>query len=362
MAGVGATTGFDDDDLGYSYGQPVITKRADGRWVVLVTSGYNNVSPGDGKGYLYVLDAYDGRILSKISTGAGDTTTPSGLAKIAGWNEEPPGNSARYAYGGDLHGNVWKFDISSTATAAIGTGSSVKLAKLYSDSSVTTDSASPTTTEIAARQPIMTTPVLGKVAGNRVVYIGTGKYLETGDLTTTQRQTQYAIKDDNSGITFVNPRRQTTLMVQQTMTTNAANGTRSVTPATIAPNFVTGRGWFVDLPDTGERINIDSQLVQGVLLVPSIVPSNTACSPGGTSWLNLLDYKTGAAATSSGIVSKKYDSTIVGVNVIYIDGEPVVEVVTSTNPTPEPCKENCSIPPAAGSFTGKRTLWRELIQ
>ena len=35
-----------DPNMGYSFGNPVITKRAyDGRWVVLVTSGYNNVTP-----------------------------------------------------------------------------------------------------------------------------------------------------------------------------------------------------------------------------------------------------------------------------------------------------------------------------
>jgi type IV pilus assembly protein PilY1 len=347
-AGIGKVQ---DADLGYSYGQPVITKRADGKWVVLVTSGYNNVSPGDGRGYLYVLDANDGTILSKISTGEGDTTTPSGLAKIAGWNEEPPGNSVRYVYGGDLKGNVWKFDISSATVAVIGTGSALKFATLFS-----------TTTGAAGdEQPIMTTPVLGKISGSRVVFIGTGKYLETGDLITTQKQTQYAIRDDNSGVTFVNPRNQGTLMVQQTMSTNTSTGTRSVTPATTAPNFYTGRGWFVDLPDTGERVNIDSQLAQGVLLAPSIVPSNTACAPGGTGWLNFFDYKTGAAVTASGIVSAKYDSTIVGVNVIYIDGEPVVEVVTSTNPTPKK-DDDVTFPPTAGNFSGKRTLWRELMQ
>jgi type IV pilus assembly protein PilY1 len=346
-AGIGK---IKDADLGYSYGQPVVTKRADGKWVVLVTSGYNNVSPGNGVGYLYVLDAYDGTILSKISTGVGDTTTPSGLAKITGWNEEPVGNSVRHVYGGDLLGNVWKFDISSTATAAIGTGDKVKFATLFSTAAGTA----------GTEQPIMTTPVLGKVGGNRVVFIGTGKYLETGDLTVTQKQTQYAIKDDNSGATFVNPRSQTTLMVQQAMTTNVATGTRSVAAAT-TPNFNTGRGWFVDLPDTGERINIDSQLVQGVLLVPSIVPSNTACSPGGYGWLNFLDYKTGAAIISGGIVSARYDSTIVGVNVFYIDGKPLVGVVTSTDPTPKR-DDDTTFPPTAGSFSGKRNLWRELIQ
>ncbi len=345
-AGIGKTQ---DDDLGFSFGAPIITKKADGTWVVMVTSGYNNVSPGSGKGYLYVLNAGTGAIISKIYTGVGTTATPSGLAKIAGWNNEPPGNAVSYVYGGDLLGNVWRFDPNDTTTSAtIGTGAVMKFATLFSDVA----GASP--------QPIMTTPVLGKIAGSRVIFIGTGKYLEVGDLTTTQTQTEYAIRDDNTGATFVNPRSQTTLMVNQTLTTNSTNGTRSV--ATTAPvNFFTQRGWFVDFPESGERVNIDSQLVQGVLIAPTIVPSNTACSPGGHGWLNFLDYKTGGAVTASGLVSTKYDSTIVGVNILYIDGNPVVETVTSTDPTPH-IDPDVDFPPSAGNFTGKRTLWRELIQ
>jgi type IV pilus assembly protein PilY1 len=342
-AGIGVTK---DDDLGFSYGQPVITKKSDGTWVVLVTSGYNNVSPGDGEGHLFVLNANTGAMLHKVDTGEGDTTTPSGLAKIAGFNNEPPGNAVGYVYGGDLSGNVWRFDVNNCATGTAPTSCDViKFATLLAGTTP---------------QPIMTTPVLGKISGSRVVFIGTGKYLETGDVSTTTQQTQYAIKDDNSGATFVNPRSQTTLMVQQTITTDTAAGTRSV-GTTASVDFGTKRGWFVDLPDTGERINIDSQLVQGVLLVPSIVPSNTACSPGGYGWLNFFDYKTGGAVTASDLVSTKYDSTIVGVNVFYIDGEPVVGVVTSTDPTPKK-DDDVTFPAVAGDFTGKRTLWRELMQ
>ena len=65
-----ALCSFVDSDMGYSYGNPVITKRStDGRWVVLVTSGYNNVSPGTGQGYLYVLDAITGTILQQDTDG-----------------------------------------------------------------------------------------------------------------------------------------------------------------------------------------------------------------------------------------------------------------------------------------------------
>lgn len=350
MAGIGKVQ---DDDIGYSYGQPIITRLNDANhtWVVLVSSGYNNISPGNGKGYLYVLKASDGAIISKISTGEGNTTTPSGLAKIAGFNNEPQGNSVGFVYGGDLQGNVWRFNVNGTNTADIGTGDVLKFATLFST----------TTGAAGTEQPITTTPVLGKIAGSRVVFVGTGKYLEIGDLSTTQQQTQYAIKDDDSGTTFVNPRSQTTLMVQQTMTTNAATGTRSIAASTTKPNFYTGRGWFVDFLDSGERVNIDSSLVQGVLLVPSIVPSNTACAPGGYGWLNFFDYKTGGAVTSSNVVSGRYDSTIVGGNVLNINGSPVFSVVTATNPTPDK-DDNVRFPSSAGNFTGKRSLWRELTQ
>lgn len=336
-----------DDDIGFSFGQPVVTRKSDGTWVVLVTSGYNNTSPGDGKGYLYVLNAATGAIISKISTNVGDTATPSGLAKIAGYNVEIGGNAVGYVYGGDLQGNIWRFDVNSSTAATVGTGSVFKFATLYSDTAGTNP------------QPITTTPILGKIAGSRVVFVGTGKYLEVADLTNTQKQTIYAIKDDGSSSTLINPR---TTLVQQTMTNNTdANNldTRVVTSASPV-NFFTGRGWFVDLPVTGERVNIEGKLNLGALQFPTTVPSTTACSPGGYSYNNFFDFATGASL-GNGIVSTKYDSVIVGLHVLYVDGLPVSGVVTADNPTPVR-ERNLEIPPSEGRFTGKRTLWRELLE
>lgn len=333
-----------DDDVGYSYGNPVITRKADGTWVVLVTSGYNNVSPGDGKGYLYVLNAGTGAIISKISTGVGSTTTPSGLAKVAGFNTESVGNTVGYVYGGDLLGNVWRFNVNGTSTATTGLGDVMKFASLFSDTAGTIP------------QSITTTPVLGKIAGKRIVFIGTGKYLETTDLTTTQIQTQYAIKDDDATTTLINPRNT---LIQQTLTNNP-NGTATRLASNNVVNFYTGRGWYVNFPESGERVNIDSTLIQGALLIPTTVPSNTACSPGGHSWLNFISYKTGGALGASALASYKYDSPIVGGNVLYIDGDAQFVPITADGKIQPP--PDIPIPAAAGSFTGKRTLWWELIQ
>ncbi len=325
-----------DSDVGYSYGNPVITAKADGTWVVLLTSGYNNTSPGSGLEYLYVLNAYTGAILSKIGTGAGSSTTPGGLSKIAAWNDTPSSNRATFVYGGDLLGNLWRFDIN-TATV-------FKLATLMDPS--------------GNPQPVTTSPVLGKISGMRVIFVGTGKYLETSDLNDHQVQTEYAIKDNNSTTTLTNPAgspRNSTTLVQQTMT--AGNGVRTASNNPV--DWTTGKGWYVDFPDTGERSNIESKLVQGTLLVATIVPSNTVCSPGGYGWLNFFDYTSGSSIDTTGIVSASYNNTIVGINVLYINGSPVIEAVTSNDPTPT-INPDVLVKGSASGFNAKRVLWREL--
>jgi len=330
-----------DADLGYSFGLPVIARKADDSWTVLVTSGYNNTSPGTGVGYLYVLNASDGTILSKISTGTGSTTTPSGLAKISAWNDESAGNKAGFVYGGDLLGNVWRFDINDTVTAAaIGFGSAFKFATLLDAS--------------GNAQPITTKPALGEVMSKRIIMIGTGKYLEISDITSPLKQTQYAIKD-TATTTLINARSS---LVQQSFIPSGS--TRTITSNAVNDS---DRGWYVDFPDTStggsaERANVDSQLVQGVLIAPTIVPSNTVCSPGGYGWLNYFGYDTGSIV---GTASLKLDSSIVGINVLYIKGKPQVSIVTSATPTPQQAGVQPPFKDASGMFQGTRVIWRELI-
>lgn len=351
-----------DANLGYTYGNPVITKRpSDGKWVVLLTSGYNNISDndafygltstkfkpfsapasaqytgGNGKGYLYVLDANSGlQLNSPISTGAGTSTNPSGLAKIKAFSEDAEkNNTSTYVYGGDLHGNVWRFNLLDNTVT--------KFASL----------------QASGTQPVTTPPELGVVNNNRVVFIGTGKYLEVSDLTDTSQQTLYAIKDDNSGGTLTNPRSS---LVQQTIIASGVDGRTSNSSNTV--NFSTGLGWYIDLPESGERQNVASQLVLGTLLVPTTVPTSSACQPAGYGWFNYFDYKTGTAVTlknPGAIVSARTNSPTVGFNVVYVDGKPKVSIVTADDPTPK-LLPNVPFPGSPIGFQKKRSIWRELI-
>lgn len=353
-----------DSDVGFSFGNPVVTKRLDGKWVVLVTSGYNNITGANpGKGFLYVLDAVTGQILIdpvtslplKYSTGEGSATNPSGLAKIRTFvSDSLKNNTAENVYAGDILGNLWRFDINKPQTTGSGTtpANPFKLAKLQ-DSGGT-------------NQPITVKPELSTVDGKRVVFIGTGKYLEASDLTDTSTQSLYAISDesyqdtDNSAATLFP--RGSSAMVQQTIT-NSGN-TRTV--SNLVVDYNSKRGWYIDLPDSGERQNVASQLVFGTLIVPSIVPAadpaTAECSPGGYGWINFLNFKTGGIVASA-TIGARTNAPVVGINVLYVNGQPKVSIVTADDPTPKfPDVQPTFVGGLSSGFKQRRVIWRELIQ
>ena len=100
--------------MGLTYGNPVITKLANGTWVVGLSSGLNNA---DGVGYLYLVNAATGALVSTLSTGTGTAADPSGLGKINAWVDDGTNNTAKRFYGGDMLGNLWRFDFDELAAA-----------------------------------------------------------------------------------------------------------------------------------------------------------------------------------------------------------------------------------------------------
>ena len=334
----------DDNDLGYSFGNPLMTKKSDGTWVVLLTAGHNNTTgTNKGKGVLYVLNASSGAVISKYTTSAGSQTTPSGLTKVSIFAESPRrDNTAKFVYGGDLLGNLWRFDINSPA----GANNPFLVTTLTGPGGIA--------------QPITTKPELTVVNGKRLIFVATGKYLESPDLVNTEKQTIYAITD-STNTTLTNPR-SPGVLVEQTISASGGSGERTQSGRPSPVDYSVNRGWYVDLPDSGERVNVSPILVFGTLLVPSTVPSNTLCAPGGYGYLNFFDYKTGSSRLPSGVVSTKYNSPPVGMNVFYIDGKPVVSVVTSDNPNPEKNDQAGFEPKTGDAFKNHGVIWRELIE
>jgi type IV pilus assembly protein PilY1 len=346
-----------DPNIGYSFGNPVITKReSDGRWVVLVTSGYNNVSPGDGKGYLYVLDAITGSLDQKISTGAGTTTKPSGLGRISAWADNYfTDNSARWVYGGDLEGNIWRFTF--TDDDASDPVHSVMLLGQALDGS-------------SKPQPITTRPELGLVdSAHKVVFVGTGRYLGVKDLTDPATQTPvgnwawqqsiYAFKDQ--GTKLANLRNPANQLVPQIVTELAGGQERAVSGNKI--DWATQNGWYVDLnpgnKSPGERVNVDPQLALGTLLVTTNVPGATACAIGGDSWVYQFDYRTGSfvqGAPNNVLARKQTGALTVGMVVYQLQKGSIVGQVQRSETSMR--KEDINVAP--GSNPSRRTSWREI--
>ncbi|MGE0876247.1 MAG: pilus assembly protein [Burkholderiales bacterium] len=363
------TGAFSDDcHLGYTYGSPIITKWKntlsgnDGRWVVFVTSGYNNYNPGDGRGYLYMLDAITGKILGRVTTGVGSGGTagasytdadPSGLGKINIWLDNGlVNNSGEHVYGGDLKGNLWRFNVG----GAPATFSATKI-------TVAKDAANNV-------QPITVRPELGFPKSKRVVFFGTGKYLGQPDTTDVTQQTIYGIKDDLSG-TLVDSRGAGVVARSFAAEVTLPDGTvaRSIASGGTALDFSspTQFGFRIDLPTAGERVNVDLALQVGTLVVASNIPNTTgSCSAGGAGWENYINFETGESvqAVSSGgstAGAKKFSSgLIVGTTIVQLPGGKTVAITTSAD-----TKQTTSGITAGGGggagVSGRRSSWREII-
>lgn len=334
---------YTDCHIGYTYNNPIIGKLADGTWVVFVTSGYNN---DDGIGYLYVLNAITGQVLYRISTGSGSAGSPSGLNHINAWVENGVlNNTIVRVYGVDLDGNIWRFDVNDVLEPS---GREATLVAQVVDSGGTP-------------QAITTKPELAEVSGAPFVYVATGRYLGTTDTSTTQTQTVWAIKDPLTTTAVANLR---ATLGARTIA-NVGSGTTAYRTVT-ASSCTTGDGWYADLPDTGERVNIDIKLQLGTLVVPSNVPVSNACNIGGYGWLNYFNYTTGCAIANSPNASvgqrlvgaSGTESLAVGINIVRLPGGKTVVIATTSAAEQITFQAPFDTPPPVG----KRVSWRELVQ
>ncbi len=337
------------DNIGLSFGKPVIVKTAAAGWVVLVTSGYNNGSDtgGDGQGHLFVLNAATGSLIADLSTGAGSSTNPSGLAQISGFVTN--GNiddTVSYVYGGDLLGNVWRFDL---------TGNTVN--------SWTVKPLAQLTDASGNAQPITTAPELSTVNGHHMVYVGTGEYLGNSDIPgsgqnshATQTQSIYGLEDNLSATPLITGLR-TGSLVQQTFSTSGGTRTSSANPV----DLTVKQGWYADFPDTGERLVSDPVLASGALIFTTIEPSDTnPCQPGGSSWLYVLDYGTGAHLENS---SQPWSAILLGDTLssrpvlIKLPSGTIDALIRQSNAT----TTSTQIPLPSSSTSGQRVSWREIL-
>ena len=278
----------DATDMGFVFGQPLLVKTNNaGKWAVIAAGGYGNAS---GNGVLFVIDAEDGRLIRKLDTGSGLSNGLSGPSAI----DTNGDGVVDLVYAGDLNGNLWKFDLTST----------------NKDSWVVGNAGNVLFTA-GTTKPITSAPdVTRHPKGGYLIGFGPGRYIATTDNANTTGQTIYAIWDKliDGTVTVGNLQQQ---VVADTTTSGGVDfrltshviaipadtsltgvDTPSVSRDTY---FTTKRGWYLNLPDTGERVVSDVAFRNGRLIAVSIIPATTCpeLEAGGSGWLMELDAITG---------------------------------------------------------------------
>jgi len=299
-------TDEDDADLGYTYLQPSINqtthqsaqiaKMANGKWALIIGNGYNNTEADGhvsttGHASLFIIfieGGLDGDWTTsgdyiKIDTGEGTTSTPNGLATPTPIVNKVNG-AVDYIYAGDLLGNLWKFDVSSTSTGDWGIKTpshSPLFTASYTNSSGT-----------FIHQPITSVPVVASHPdGGYMIGFGTGKYLEQSDITDHTPQSFYGIWDKN--VNPVHSIDRSDLVEQTIIDTQTIGSLKFRFASDNDVDYPTKKGWYMDLPEAGERVDVNPHHRTGRFIFVTRTPTTQACKAGGSSWLMELDYLTG---------------------------------------------------------------------
>lgn len=284
---------FSNEELGFTYSKPTIAKLNDGRWAAIFGNGYTPVSTATGQASLFI------KYLDKaspsyriISTGVGDNLAGDCLNAGSNCNglstpavvDLGGDNVADRVYAGDLLGNLWVFDISSSNTASWGLAYTA--APLFTAKDAT-----------LVAQPITSQPSVvlhpterhSSTSPNTMVFFGTGQYIAEADPASTAKNSFYGIWDSGTPITSA----RDVALVEQTITQDKLGGEDIRLMSNNAVDFTTDRGWYVDLPDTGERVVARPFATGDIVVYNTIVPEENLCSSsGGYSWLmvhNLAD-------------------------------------------------------------------------
>jgi len=277
-------TDQDDSDLGYTFSVPEISMMNNGKWAAIVGNGYNADSGLAKLMIIFIEEGIDGQWTLntdyiKLDTGVGSIVDINGLSTPTLFDSNNDGITDRI-YAGDLKGNMWAFDVSDSNASnwGLANGSS----PLFSAGS----------SQAITMKPLVVKPEESWVEDtasnipNVMVYFGTGQYISSGDAATTTQQAFYGIWD--SGATVPSNK-----LVGQSMRTGFPSDSRVLTTNPVNLSLTGDLGWFINLPDSKERVTVDAFFLKGLVYFNTMTPSVTPCAAGGSSWLMAADMKTG---------------------------------------------------------------------
>jgi len=278
----------DSGNINYTYARTSIVKLNDGKWYAVTGNGYM----GSKKAYLLIINLETGALTRQIEVkGDGDNGLSS--PTLVDTNKD---GKADYAYAGDLNGNMWKFDLTSTSPAlwtyAFGSDD-VPLFRTAED------------LVTGEYQPITTAPEVGLHPTNGLmIYFATGRLFATEDAQGDEGasiQSVYGIRDNNwDPLTLPIPH---TALLNQDLRRglHADSGTAVRTATNHSINWTTHKGWRTDLQvDSPATEEIGERVLQDVILKDGRVQfmSTNPTFATGSNWLMQLNAGNGGAPDS----------------------------------------------------------------
>jgi type IV pilus assembly protein PilY1 len=297
---------FTDPDLGYTYSKPTIAKMNDGRWAAIFGNGYNPTgASATGQAVLFIKYLDKGTpSVRKITTGVGsiangdcaDASSDCNGLSTPAVVDLGADRVADRAYAGDLKGNLWVFDLSSDKpgttpwSVAFGTAAIPEplITANYLDG-----------TEVRG-QPITAQPMVtlhpterhDATQPNTMVFFGTGQYMAENDPVTDGTNSFYGVWDSGAALDFDRSATESVL-VKQTIKLESSGDEQVRLLSDNPVNYDEDNGWYVDLPDSGERVIVNPIVFADLVIYTTIVPFSNLCSDSaGYSWLmvhNLAD-------------------------------------------------------------------------
>ncbi|WP_433898527.1 pilus assembly protein [Pseudomonas sp. PSE1(2024)] len=342
-----ASTSNAFNDLGYAYARPEVARLADGRWAAFIANGYGSNS---GVAALYVLDVRDGSLIKKIVIDSTETTNGLSSVKLRVNSQ----NVVQAAYGGDLKGRLWKFDLSATSSDSWGVAFSGK--PLF-------------TTAGGATQPITAQPLLADNAlGGKQIFVGTGKFNESADKTNKDLQAFYSVWDADGGSGNL-----TVSSLQAQAITGSFSGSSGqfLTTTQNDTTYPTEKGWYLPLVYnnvlTGERVINQASIVLGrIVFTTASVDTTDPCASFGTGKLVELDAFNGKMlnyavldTNADGVVNS---SDTISSGVIFTGGIPTLNAIINAG-TAKPVTEssgNITTLVEKGGGGSRRIMWRQI--
>ncbi|WLG44195.1 pilus assembly protein [Pseudomonas sp. FP1740] len=336
------------NDLGYAYARPEVARLADGRWAAFISNGYGSNS---GVAALYVVDIRDGSLIKKIVVDSTETTNGLSSVKLRVNSQ----NVVQAAYGGDLKGRLWKFDLSGTTPDTWGVAFSGK--PLF-------------TTAGGATQPITAQPLLADhVLGGKEVFFGTGKFNEVADKTNKDLQAFYAVWDAEGGAGQITV---SSLQVQAVTGVFSGSTGQFITTSQNEVTYPAKKGWYLPLVYnnvlTGERVIYQASLVSGRIVFTTLsVDTVDPCASFGTGKLVELDAFSGKMLNYA-VLDTNADGVVDGNDtissgVIFTGGIPTLNAVVN-DATRKIVNDSgggvTTLVEKSGGGSGRRIMWRQI--